>query len=554
MRKLKKGLLIGLSLSLLVSSLTLTNAATQNVQNTEIKNVIFLIPDGMSTAGTTLARWYNGGKPLAMDEMASGLVKTYWAAGPITDSAPAATALATGYKSTENFISVAPDKIDIPGYTPKSQVAPRMPVATVLEGAKLAGKSTGLIATSEISHATPACFAAHTASRKEEENITEQLLNHDVDVVLGGSTFYMTAENRKDGEDLISEAKEKGYDYVTTPEAMMNSKSNKLWASFANMDLSYDFDRKNTVEPSLEQMTTKAINVLSKNKNGFFLMVEGSKIDWAAHGNDTVGVISDVLAFDKAVKAALDFAKKDKHTIVIACTDHGNGGITIGNSNTNSNYSSVALDAFISPLKKASLTAEGVAIKIYENKTVSPRVIIAGYYGLSDITDEEYKLVEAALKLDADKNITNGKESNVKMVLAQLLNKRANIGWDTTGHTGEDVTLYTYAPNGQRLTGVVENTQIAEYISMSLGFRLEEVSKKLFIDASEAFRAKGATVTVDYSDINNLVMTVEKGEDTYTFHVNKNYAFVNDEEVALRGTTVFTDKFYVSEDAVALVK
>lgn len=553
MKKLAKSLLVMLSICIIISSTTLSNAAGSNANaSSEIKNVILLIPDGMSTTGTTLARWYNDGKPLALDEMASGLVRTYWAAGPITDSAPAATAFATGYKSTDKFISVAPDMTTMPGYTPKSQVVARKPLATVMEGAKLAGKSTGLIATSEISHATPACFASHTAARSEEESIAEQILYHDVDVVLGGTTYYMTAENRKDGEDLIEAAKEKGYDFVTTPAQMQKSTSNKLWGSFASMDLAYDFDRKISDEPSLEQMTSKAISVLSKNNKGFFLMVEGSKIDWAAHGNDPVGVISDVLAFDKAVKVALDFAKKDKHTIVIACTDHGNGGISIGSANTNSNYSSVGLDQFMTPLKKAKLTAEGVAIKIYENKNLAKQIIM-NYY-LPDITDEEYKLIDDALKSDAEKNVTKGQNSGVKAVLAQLMNTRASIGWDTTGHTGEDVTLYTYGPSGQKLTGVVENTQIADYIAKNLGINLTDVNKKLFMDTEEAFKSKGASVTVDYSDLNNLVLTVEKDDNVYTFPVNKNYCYVNDEETALLGVTVFTDRFYVSADAAALVK
>lgn len=554
MKKTVKTFLVILSLCILITSTTYANAATGSDASNEIKNVIFLIPDGMSTTGTTLARWFNDAKPLALDEMASGLVRTYWSSGPITDSAPAGTAYATGYKSTDKYISVAPDSISMPGYTPKNQVVPKKPLATVLEGAKLIGKSTGLIATSEISHATPATFASHTSSRSEEENIAEQILYHDVDVVLGGTTFYMTAENRKDGEDLISIAKERGYDFVTTPTGMKNSKSSKLWGTFAQMDLAYDFDRKSSKEPSLEEMTSKALSVLSKNPKGFFLMVEGSKIDWAAHANDPIGIISDVLAFDNAVKVALDFAKKDKHTLVIACTDHGNGGITIGSSNTNSNYSSVGLEQFITPLKKAKLTAEGTAIKIYENKNADVKWIISSYYGISDFTDEESKAIEDAMKADAEKKVTRGQDSAIKAVLVNMMNKRASIGWDTSGHTGEDVTLYTYGPNGQKLTGVVENTYIAEYIAKNMGFNLDDINKQLFVNTEDAFKAKGAEVTIDYSDINNLVLIVEKGENTYTFPVNKNYCYINDEEVILSGVTVFTDRFYVPADAAALVK
>lgn len=566
MNKISRTLVVALSICIFISSTTLSNAASQTSKGqtskvqqssdveTEIRNVILLIPDGMSTAGTTLARWYNGGMPLALDEMASGLVKTYWAAGPITDSAPAATAFATGYKSTVNYVSVAPEAIEMPFYTPKNEVEAKKPLATVLEGAKLAGKSTGLIATSEISHATPASFASHTSARSEEENIAEQILYNNVDVVLGGTTYYMTAENRKDGEDLISVAKANGYDFVTTPEQMKNSKSNKIWGTFADMDLAYDFDRTSSVEPSLEQMTNKAITVLNQNKKGFFLMVEGSKIDWAAHANDPVGVISDILSFDKAVKTALDFAKKDGHTLVIACTDHGNGGISIGSSTTNSDYSKLGLESFIAPLKKAKLTAEGVAIKIFESDKTNVKEIVSQYYGISDLTEDELKQIDAALAKDAEKKITNGKSSGVGVVLAKAMSKRANIGWDTTGHTGEDVTLYTYGPNGQKLTGVVENTQIADYISKYLGINLNDVNKKLYLNTDQAFKANGASVTVDASDSNNPVLIVKKGENTYTFPVNKNIVYANNEKKTLPGITVLTDRFYVPAAAAELVK
>jgi Alkaline phosphatase len=132
----------------------------------EVKNVILLIPDGMSSDIVTLARWYNGGKKLNLDELATGMVRTYSSDAPIADSAPAATAMATGFKSHTGFIGVLPDANTMPGLTTLPEGYERVPVANVLEAAKLSGRSTGLIATSEIMHATPASFSAHDPSRK----------------------------------------------------------------------------------------------------------------------------------------------------------------------------------------------------------------------------------------------------------------------------------------------------------------------------------------------------------------------------------------------------
>ncbi|MBZ4663408.1 MAG: putative secreted protein [Caloramator sp.] len=234
----------------------------------KVKNVIMLIGDGMSTEAITLARWYNNGQPLAMDEISVGAVKTYWVDGPITDSAPGGTAYAVGQKTKNKYVGVSKDK---------------KPLATILEAAKLDGKATGLVVTCEVPHATPADFSAHIDSRSNYDAIIKQQVYNGLDVVLGGGKKY--SEVYKD--ELIA----KGYDYVTTKQEMLQATSNKIWGMFADVDMAYDIDREKTraEEPTLAEMTKKAIEVLSKDKDGFFLMVEGSKIDWAAHANDPVG-------------------------------------------------------------------------------------------------------------------------------------------------------------------------------------------------------------------------------------------------------------------------
>lgn len=542
---MKKKIALLLSTVMIFGSLHCTALANEGVsaQTDSVKNVILLIPDGQSVGGTTLARWYNGGKPLAVDEMACGLVRTYSSDAAIADSAPSGTAMATGFKSHTGFVGVLPDVNTMPGMNPLAKGDERKPIASVLEAAQLAGKSTGIIATSEIMHATPADFTAHDPSRKNYDNLSEQQVYQDIDVVLGSGEKYFTKEVRGDGEDLVSEIKNLGYDYVTSIEEMNSSDSEKIWGMFAPVDMAYDFDRDPSKEPSLAEMTSKAISTLSKNENGFFLLVEGSKVDWAAHANDPIGVISDTLAFDDAVKVALDFAKKDGNTVVISVTDHGNGGITIGNTATDSNYDKLHIDEYIEPLKKATLTGEGVE-KLLNDDRSNIVEVMSKYYGVDDLTEEEIKAIK------------DTEAGSLNYTVGPIISKRANIGWTTTGHTGEDVPLYIYAPsNCEKLSGVVENTDIAKYMSRVMGIDLATATSELFVPVRQEAEKLGATVLWDNTDsLNpNVVINIEGKE--IVVPVNKNIAYVNGNKITLSGVTVFNGiNTYVSQDILELIK
>lgn len=542
---MKKKIALLLSTVMIFGSLHCTALANEGVsaQTDSVKNVILLIPDGQSVGGTTLARWYNGGKPLAVDEMACGLVRTYSSDAAIADSAPSGTAMATGFKSHTGFVGVLPDVNSMPGMNPLAKGDERKPIASVLEAAQLAGKSTGIIATSEIMHATPADFTAHDPSRKNYDNLSEQQVYQDIDVVLGSGEKYFTKEVRGDGEDLVSEIKNLGYDYVTSIEEMNSSDSEKIWGMFAPVDMAYDFDRDPSKEPSLAEMTSKAISTLSKNENGFFLLVEGSKVDWAAHANDPIGVISDTLAFDDAVKVALDFAKKDGNTVVISVTDHGNGGITIGNTATDSNYDKLHIDEYIEPLKKATLTGEGVE-KLLNDDRSNIVEVMSKYYGVDDLTEEEIKAIK------------DTEAGSLNYTVGPIISKRANIGWTTTGHTGEDVPLYIYAPNNcEKLSGVVENTDIAKYMSRVMGIDLATATSELFVPVRQEAEKLGATVLWDNTDsLNpNVVINIEGKE--IVVPVNKNIAYVNGNKITLSGVTVFNGiNTYVPQDILELIK
>jgi len=506
-----------------------------------VKNVIILIPDGMSVGATTLARWFQGGQPLALDEMAAGLVRTYNSDTPIGDSAPAGSAFATGYKSQTGQIASLPVKVGMPGVPLPAAGQENRPLATVLEAARLAGKSTGLVATSEIMHATPADFSAHSPSRKAYDDLSEQQVHNRLDVVFGGGAKFLEAKGRKDGEDMFKALKEQGYEIIKTPAELELQKKPKVWGLFAPADLAYELDRNPANQPSLADMTARAIALLSKNPNGFFLMVEGSKIDWAAHANDPVGIISDVLAFDRAVKVALDFAKLDGATVVISTSDHGNSGISMGDRATSGNYDKVPLASFIAPLKRAKGTAEKLAAMLNRERS-NVREVVASQWGINDLNDAELA------------GIVNCKEKTA-YAFGPVMAKRAHIGFTTNGHTGEDVVWYAWSPRRDHLTGVLENTDVALLMAHYLGVDLHKTTDTLFVEAETGFTAKGAATGTDRKDPQNPVLTAKKGGTDIRLPRNRNYALVNGRRVELPGVTVFNGKkWYTSQAAVDLLK
>lgn len=508
------------------------------------KNVIVLMMDGTGSTHTTLARWYKEA-PLALDEMVAGAVRTYGAETFITDSAPAATAFATGYKTSDKFIGVLPDGVTMPGVPKPSDDRKTKPVATVLEGAKLAGKSVGLVATSNIQHASPAGYSAHWPERSNYNEIGEQQVYGNIDVVFGAGSKYLIPKDqggdRVDGENLLDVLKGKGYALVETREQMMQNTHPKVWGLFADSDMAYEFDRQilKPEQPSLAEMTAKAISYLSTNKKGFFLFVEGSKVDWASHANDPIGVISDVLAFDEAVRVALDYAKKDGTTLVLAFSDHGNGGMSIGNKSTDNTYSKLPLSRLIAPLKKASLTGEGVEQVLAGNRgETTIRTVVAEYYGVDDLTSEEVTVIQKATK------------GSLNYVLGPIISKRSVIGWTTTGHSGEDLFMYSYGPN--RPVGLLENTDIARISAESLGFKLPEVDSKLFVDAEAAFSKLGAKVTIDRTDEKNQVLVAETDRLKAELPLSKNLMKLNGKTYELHGIVVLaprTGKVYLPQQA-----
>jgi alkaline phosphatase len=412
--------------------------AKEKKGNPEIKNVIFLIGDGMGVSYTTAYRYLQDSPKTKfadrteLDKYLVGQQMTY-PEDPlqnITDSASAATAMSAGIKTYNSAIAVDNDGSE---------------VKTVLEAAKAQGKATGLVATSEITHATPASFGAHDESRKNMNAIADDyyddLVNgqHKVDVLLGGGTDLFARNDR----NLVEEFKKDGFSYVTNKEDLFNDTNKQVVGLFAERGMPKMIDRSDDT-PSLGDMTTSAIDRLNQDKDGFFLMVEGSQIDWAGHDNDIVSAMSEMEDFEKSFKAAIEFAKKDKHTLVIATADHSTGGYSIG---ANGIY-----NWFGEPIKAAKRTPDFMANEIVNGADVEET--LQKYIDL-DLTTKEIQSV---------KDVATKKEVDIDNAIEKIFDDRSNTGWTTSGHTGEDVPVYAFGPSAERFAGQIENTDHAKII------------------------------------------------------------------------------------------
>ncbi|MGQ9484851.1 MAG: alkaline phosphatase [Desulfosoma sp.] len=505
------------------------------------KNLIVMVPDGTGATHTTLARWVSESQRLAIDSMHVGAVRTYGADSMVTDSAPAATAFATGHKSSDKFIGVLPGPVTIPGVPPVPEELQYKPVATVLEGAKLLGKATGLVATSNIQHATPAGFSAHWPDRNNYNEIAEQQVYQDIDVVLGGGKLYLMPASqggkRTDGENLLNVLMKRGYTIVETRDDLLNTTADRVWGLFAPDAMQRDLDRAEFApqEPSLAEMTKKAIEILSKNPQGFFLFVEGSEIDWSSHANDPVGVVTDYLAFDAAVQVALDFAKQHGDTVVAVFSDHGNGGMSIGNARTNKTYSKMSFDSVVQALRKAKLTAEGVAKKIGNDRSEAHiRTVVSTYWGIDDLTPEEIAAIQ------------NYDGKHLSYALGPIMSVRSNIGWSTNGHTGEDLFFYHFGLNVP--TGTVENTDLAHAMASLMGFSLADIDARLYRSAEAVAAQYGARLSIDRSDPENPVLVLRNGW-TARFPFSKDILILDGHTFRLKAPTVFapnTGKVYIN--------
>lgn len=517
-----------------------------------VKNVIVMIPDGTSIGVVSAARWYQiynklGGENLNIDPYICGTVKTFSSNAPIGDSAPTTSAYMTGMPQRTGNVAIYP--VADPG-NDLVYVDPAMayqPLVTVLEAAKMEKKkSVGLVVTVEFPHATPADCSAHHYKRSNYDAIASQMAYNDLDVVIGGGNSIITDDMRtyfnQNGTTLIQ----------NDIEAFRSHKDGRLWALFAERDLPYDLDSTDTI-PSLAETTGKALDILSQNENGFFLMVEGSKVDWTAHANDAVGCITEFLAFDKAVGVALDFAKENGETAIIIAPDHGNSGFSIGRRDLKG-YDKASIDQLFANVSKYKKTAEGLERILLAEKPENIKAIIKEYTDI-EITDEELEDLLKSKNYTSDDYMKVSESHNMTSVLIDIMNKRTYFGFTTGGHTGEEVFLAAYHPDGDLPIGMNTNVQINNYLFDVLGLEtsLPEQTKKVFAKHNDVF--EGYSYEIDKtSDFPTL--KVKKGKKKLEVPAFKSVAYLNGKPIELGSVTVYIDKndtFYLPESTKSLL-
>lgn len=481
-------------LQFLLIQCLLVMGAVMSVCAQQVKNVILMIPDGCSLATISTARWYQWmtdpeKENLAIDPYICGTVRTTCSNAPIGDSAPTTSCYMTGYTSLKGWVSTYPTADPENDIYPVDPKRAYQPLTTVLEASKMLGKSTGLVCTCYFPHATPADCSAHCYNRDKYDEIASQQAHNRINVVIGGGVSRMTV----DGEAYLKNA---GWDIIKDDlNAMRNCQNNNMWALFCPNDMPYELDRDANRYPSLAEMTSTAIKKLSNNQKGFFLMVEGSKVDYAAHNNDLAGMIHDYLAFDEACRVAIEFAKTNGETAVLVLSDHGNSGLSIGRRD-NGNYAATPKNRLFGAMKNFKATAEEVGNKLNNAPFEQAQSIFKEWCGF-ELNDQELEFLKNCdeYKSSPIEKEQRRQQSNkyyrtgLTRTVAQFMTDRTGMAFTTNGHTGEDVILAGFHPDPQwRPVGEWSNVKFNGYLCSLIGITratLDELTNQFFAPHKE---------------------------------------------------------------------
>lgn len=455
----------------------------------KVKNVILFVGDGMTIANRTSARvlskGINEGKyqgMLSFDDMPNmALIGTSGSDSLITDSANSMSAYTTGHKTAVNamgvYVSRAADNLSHPK------------VETISELIKRKTKmSVGIVSDAELQDATPGAMVAHTRRRADKPYIADQLFASGAEVILGGGSayFYPQSTNgskRKDEKNLVAQFQATGYSIALNKQELLTAgnakETRKLFGVFHpdNMDGSLDrfFLKKNTVaqypdQPDLTEMTQAAINVLSKNPNGFFLMVEAALIDKFNHPLDWERAAFDTIMLSNAVQIAKDFAKKNPDTLIIVTPDHTHSG----------SISGVVNDAKPGPLR------ERVGVYADAGYPNYPKADVAGYPNQIDVSKrlaffygnypDHYETLhpkldgtfKPAVKDDSGKYVANPKYIQLNEDAIHMtgnLPSHQGVGV----HTADDAVLNAMGPGSEKFRGFMDNTEVFKVMVETLG-------------------------------------------------------------------------------------
>lgn len=482
---------------ILLATYCLTNCGNHEAPK---RNVIFMVTDGMGPASLSLARSFKQYRDkldiddiLALDSILIGSSRTRSNDSLVTDSAAGATAFSCALKSYNGAIGVDPEK---------------SPCGTILEALKLRGWHTGLVVTTRITDATPAAFSSHADYRFQEDLIAqhqlgEYPLGRMVDLMIGGGRCHFLPKAnqgcRNDDRNLIEEAQKNGWSYAGDRklfDALDEGRNVKLplLSLLAPTDIPFDIDRDSSVHPSLAEEVKVALTSLSDatkdSKEGFFLLIEGSRIDHAGHQNDPAAQVREVLAYDEAMKEVMKFVDNtDTETVVISTSDHETGGLVTARQVTENYpdylwYPEVLLNSSHSGeflVKKMISKQSQTNMDDASLETYIAKEIVEQDMRITDYTKEEIQTVK---KFAGDPNRLLG-------FLNNMISVRSQTGWSTLGHSAVDVNIYAFS-NSDKInkqlyqrdpyTGLIgnhENIEIGAFMANITGVDLSEVTKLL---------------------------------------------------------------------------
>ncbi|HQZ28241.1 MAG: alkaline phosphatase [Verrucomicrobiales bacterium] len=425
------------------SSLLADDTRKAAANDGQARNVIFMVSDGMNLGAPSLAKLFrqrSGGtephwtKSYRERPVVRALVETYSASSCVTDSAAAASAWGIGERITNGMLNILPDG---------------RPLPTLHEKLQKVGKRTGLVTTATITHATPAGFAATSKDRGKEPDIAEQYLDRKVDVLLGGGIKNFS-------DDLRKKYSSAGYGFVGDRKALQKvggEAGTPLLGLFSDGHMPFELDRLNDPKldlsvPRLAEMTGAALRQLDGSPEGFFLLVEGARIDHAGHANDAAASIHDQLAFDDAIGVALDYIDKHPDTLLVITTDHGCGGIQMngvkGNPDEQFGPGSYAgSNSYFDRLQGFRhsfewMKADGVAA------LSGPKLAAAfeKYTGLK-LTEDQTKLAQG-----------------LKDRVGAVVFEHTGVGWTSQNHTGELVEFCAFGPGSKRFPAFMQNREV----------------------------------------------------------------------------------------------
>lgn len=424
------------------------------------KYVIYLIGDGLASTQRQVSEYYLQHKTgddsarLVMNSFpVSGINTTHSLDSLVTDSAASATSLAAGVKTDNGMIAMLPDGTK---------------VRTILDAAQDKGMATGLVTTTRLTHATPAAFASKNVHRDNENEIADDYLASNVDYFAGGGYRHFVSgdqSRRSDTNDLVAGFQEKGYktfvgeDTTTTFRGYEPIAGDKVFAAFTSSHLPYEIDRqKDNSTPSLAELTEKGFDLLKQNEDGFFIMIEGGRIDHAAHANDIASTVYDTLAFDQAVAKAVDFYHQfPEETLIVVAGDHETGGMGMGFGN---NYF-MNMENIVSNAPSIEDELQGK----YQGDKKAFFSHIKEAYNLENLDEEEIALINTAMKAVDEKDPmakeNYGGYDPVAIAVAHITSKRAGIYWTSFAHTATQLPLSAMGVQADKFGGFKDNTDVA---------------------------------------------------------------------------------------------